>query len=182
MLDAFLAAWALQYGWNLAEPEDMKAARNLLSSLSASCLQQPEHKDLAAAFKLLSKHLGDAAAEAPSGRGNPAGVQSTSSQWCDTTGAVTTVADGLRAVGEALLAGLPCAYTCNYPYCSNFSTVSEGFALVHGKACVCGGCVGVSSAAAAATAGAAPRGALAARWADVEMFSKLDSSTLAAGT
>jgi hypothetical protein len=33
-----------------------------------------------------------------------------------------------------------CSSCCNNPSCVNVSTVSEGFALVRGKGCVCGGC------------------------------------------
>jgi hypothetical protein len=41
-------------------------------------------------------------------------------------------------------------------YCNNFKPVREGFALVRGKACVFGGCVGVSSTAATAAASLQP--------------------------
>jgi hypothetical protein len=63
------------------------------------------------------------------------------------------VAAALKAASKALAAAVPCSYTCNYWGCRNLSTVSEGFALVRGKGCVCGGCLGVGSSCSAAPAG-----------------------------
>lgn len=57
--------------------------------------------------------------------------------------ALSGVAGALQAASSALAAAVPCSYTCNNLSCSNLSTVSEAFALVRGKACVCGGCLGV---------------------------------------
>jgi hypothetical protein len=65
----------------------------------------------------------------------------------------------LAAAGEALCAAVPSSACCSNPCCSNLAGVSAGFALVRGKGCVCGGCLGVQAGGSAA----APRqGALIA--------------------
>jgi hypothetical protein len=59
----------------------------------------------------------------------------------------------LKAASKALAAAVPCSYACNNWGCRNLSTVSEGFALVRGKGCVCGGCLGVDRDCSVAPAG-----------------------------
>jgi hypothetical protein len=49
----------------------------------------------------------------------------------------------LIAAGEALCAAVPSSACCSNPRCNNLSGVSAGFALVRGKGCVCGGCLGL---------------------------------------
>jgi hypothetical protein len=79
------------------------------------------------------------------------------------------ILDLLQGLGELLCAVLPGASCCNNPVCRNLGTVSEAFALVRGKACVCGGCqVGGVAQAAGVDAGEQGscgmlEGALAAR-------------------
>jgi hypothetical protein len=46
----------------------------------------------------------------------------------------------LHVTGTVLCTGVACGSCCNNPSCVNVSTVSEGFALVRGKGCMCGGC------------------------------------------
>jgi len=41
-----------------------------------------------------------------------------------------------------MFAAVPNRYGCNNPACTNLTTVSDAFALVRGKSCVCGGCLG----------------------------------------
>jgi hypothetical protein len=67
--------------------------------------------------------------------------------------AFSGVAAALQAASSALAAAVPCSYTCNNNHCRNLSTVSEGFALVRGKGCVCGGCLGVGRDCSVAPAG-----------------------------
>jgi hypothetical protein len=67
------------------------------------------------------------------------------------------VASGLGVAGEALCTALPTRFCCNNPSCSSTAGASAGFALVRGKACVCGGCVGLAAGA------AVPQDAVAAR-------------------
>jgi len=55
---------------------------------------------------------------------------------------------GLRVAGATLCAAVPSRHCCNNPGCTNLGTVSSGFALVRGAACVCGGCLGAGGAAA----------------------------------
>lgn len=76
-------------------------------------------------------------------------------------GLLPELAAALEAAGRALCAALPCRFCCNNPDCSNMDGVSEAFGLVRGKACVCGGCLGVLKAR---EAPGAPEGAVAARW------------------
>lgn len=67
-----------------------------------------------------------------------------------------SVPKALQAAGRALCAVLPCSYCCNNPTCGNADTVSAAFALVRGKACVCGGCLGGLTPEAAADKGVVP--------------------------
>jgi uncharacterized membrane protein YgcG len=67
--------------------------------------------------------------------------------------ALSGVAAALKAASSTLAAAVPCSYTCNNWGCRNLSTVSEGFALVRGKGCVCGGCLGVGRDCSIAPAG-----------------------------
>ena len=71
---------------------------------------------------------------------------------------LTGLAKSLHVVGQ-LLSSLPSWYRCNNFDCARLGTVSEGFALVRGRSCVCGGCV-----AGLATGEAAAREVPAARW------------------
>jgi hypothetical protein len=50
------------------------------------------------------------------------------------------LADALQGFGSALAASLPSRFGCNWPGCVRLSGVSEGYGLVRGQACVCGGC------------------------------------------
>ena len=49
-------------------------------------------------------------------------------------------ADALQDFGSALAVSLPSRFGCNWPGCVRLSGVSEGYGLVRGQACVCGGC------------------------------------------
>jgi hypothetical protein len=51
----------------------------------------------------------------------------------------------LAAAGEAVCAAVPSSACCSNPCCSNLSGVSASFALVRGKGCVCGGCLGLQT-------------------------------------
>jgi hypothetical protein len=55
------------------------------------------------------------------------------------------LAASLKAAGAMLCSALPCSFFCNNPACVNVSGLSEGFMLVRGKACICGGCLGITS-------------------------------------
>lgn len=70
----------------------------------------------------------------------------------------------LIAAGEALCAAVPSSACCSNPRCNNLSGVSAGFALVRGKGCVCGGCLGLQVGGEAAVTSQGAH-ALAARWA-----------------
>jgi hypothetical protein len=71
---------------------------------------------------------------------------------------LTQLAKSVHVVGQ-LLSSLPSRFHCNNCDCTSLSTVSEGFALVRGSSCVCGGCVeGLAGSEAAA------REVPAARW------------------
>jgi hypothetical protein len=50
------------------------------------------------------------------------------------------LADALQGYGSALAAWVPSRFGCNWPGCVRLSGVSEGYGLVRGQACVCGGC------------------------------------------
>jgi hypothetical protein len=63
---------------------------------------------------------------------------------------VKKYAGDLQLLGEALCAQSPSRFCCNNPRCSNVATASEGFVLVRGNACACGGCLGGSRAPALA--------------------------------
>jgi hypothetical protein len=56
---------------------------------------------------------------------------------------VESLPDECVAAGEALCAAVPCSACCSNPRCTNMGGVSAGFALVRGKGCVCGGCLGL---------------------------------------
>jgi hypothetical protein len=71
---------------------------------------------------------------------------------------LTAIARSLHIFGQ-LLYSLPSRQRCNNHDCLNLSTVSEGAALVRGRACVCGGCM-----AGMATSAAAADDVPAARW------------------
>jgi hypothetical protein len=47
----------------------------------------------------------------------------------------------LQEAGAQLCSLLSTRFCCNNPRCSNMATASEGFLLVRGKSCVCGGCL-----------------------------------------
>jgi hypothetical protein len=49
-------------------------------------------------------------------------------------------ADQLTSIGSALSASVPSRFGCSWPGCVRLSGVSEGYGLVRGQACVCGGC------------------------------------------
>jgi hypothetical protein len=49
-------------------------------------------------------------------------------------------AEHLKRFGSALAAALPSRFGCNWPGCVRLSGASEGYGLVRGQACVCGGC------------------------------------------
>ena len=63
----------------------------------------------------------------------------------EATLAAGTVPKHLLAAGEALCAAVPSSTCCSNPRCTNLSGVSAGFALVRGKNCVCGGCLGLQA-------------------------------------
>jgi hypothetical protein len=65
------------------------------------------------------------------------------------TAAAGEIASQCLAAGEALCA-VPCSACCNNPRCSSLDGVSASFALVRGKGCVCGGCLGLTSGGPAA--------------------------------
>jgi hypothetical protein len=67
----------------------------------------------------------------------------------------------LKTAGYALCSALPCSFACSNAGCVNTSGVSECFMLVRGKACVCGGCLGITSPG--HVIAAAPADVLAAR-------------------
>jgi hypothetical protein len=48
--------------------------------------------------------------------------------------------DALQGYGSALAAAVASRFGCNWPGCVGLSGVSEGYGLVRGQACVCGGC------------------------------------------
>jgi hypothetical protein len=50
-------------------------------------------------------------------------------------------ANCLSQMGATICAVLPTRFCCNNPACSSLSTASEGFLLVRGQSCVCGGCL-----------------------------------------
>lgn len=54
---------------------------------------------------------------------------------------IQQLAQELLKLGSLLCTALPGAFYCNNPGCTNLATVSEGFALVRGKACICAGCL-----------------------------------------
>jgi hypothetical protein len=51
----------------------------------------------------------------------------------------------LIAAGELLCAAVPNRACCSNPKCTSLSGFSAGFALVRGKGCVCGGCLGLQA-------------------------------------
>lgn len=50
------------------------------------------------------------------------------------------LAAALDVLAQLLVVVVPSRYCCNSPRCSSLATISEGFALVRGSSCVCGGC------------------------------------------
>jgi hypothetical protein len=81
----------------------------------------------------------------------------------EATLAAGTVPKHLLAAGEALCAAVPCSACCSSPRCTNLSGVSAGFALVRGKGCVCGGCLGMQAGEPARAVACQGR-LMAARW------------------
>jgi hypothetical protein len=63
------------------------------------------------------------------------------------TKALLTLQQSLQSVGQALCAAAGSSSCCSNPGCTNLSTVSECFALVRGRQCVCGGCTAAESGA-----------------------------------
>jgi hypothetical protein len=55
-------------------------------------------------------------------------------------GELRALADALQGYGPALAAAVPSRFGCNWPGCVRLLGVSEGYGLVRGQACVCGGC------------------------------------------
>jgi hypothetical protein len=58
----------------------------------------------------------------------------------DAAAAVSRLVSNLKDVADLICAGLPSRFCCNAPGCVNLSAVIEGFGLVRGPGCVCGGC------------------------------------------
>jgi hypothetical protein len=54
--------------------------------------------------------------------------------------ALKAFVDALQGYGSALAAAVASRFGCNWPGCVRLSGVSEGYGLVRGQACVCGGC------------------------------------------
>jgi hypothetical protein len=71
-------------------------------------------------------------------------------EWChqqvlkallvELLGLLYVLAEVIESFGSALAASLPSRFGCNWPGCVRLSGVSEGYGLVRGQACVCGGC------------------------------------------
>jgi hypothetical protein len=57
-----------------------------------------------------------------------------------TLGCVLALAQMLQGFVDALTGAVPSRFGCNSPRCLRLEGVSEGYGLVRGKACVCGGC------------------------------------------
>jgi hypothetical protein len=55
-------------------------------------------------------------------------------------GYLDTLADGLQSFVGAVTGAVPSRFGCNWPGCVRLEGVSEGYGLVRGQACVCGGC------------------------------------------
>jgi hypothetical protein len=68
------------------------------------------------------------------------------------TAAAGKIASQCLAAGEALCAVVPYSACCNNTRCSSLDGVSASFALVRGKGCVCGGCLGPNAGGTAAAA------------------------------
>jgi len=79
---------------------------------------------------------------------------------------VQLLAAALQDSARVLLAAVPNRYGCNNPACTNLATVSDAFALVRGKSCVCGGCLRRLEAgpAASSATGNKAEGLPPARW------------------
>jgi hypothetical protein len=75
---------------------------------------------------------------------------------------LTGLAKWLHVMGT-LLSSLPSRFHCSNFDCASLSTVSEAFALVRGRSCVCGGCVAGLTGSEVAS-----REVHAARWVVVE--------------
>jgi hypothetical protein len=54
---------------------------------------------------------------------------------------LVTLQQSLQQAGQALCAAARCSSCCCNPGCTNLTTVSECFALVRGRGCVCSGCL-----------------------------------------
>ena len=79
------------------------------------------------------------------------------------TQVILSLPTALVAAGEALCAAVPSSGCCSNHRSTNLGGVSVGFALVRGKGCVCGGCLGLQAG------GVVPsRGVLAARSVQIE--------------
>jgi hypothetical protein len=50
------------------------------------------------------------------------------------------LAESFDVLAQLLMVVVPSRYCCNSLGCSSLACVSEGFALVRGSSCVCGGC------------------------------------------
>jgi len=65
------------------------------------------------------------------------------------------LSSAMLSASDILWAAIPSRYSCNNPTCLNVSGVSESFALLRGKACVCGGCLAMGESHQPATAAGA---------------------------
>jgi hypothetical protein len=61
------------------------------------------------------------------------------------THVILSLPTALVAAGEVLCAAVPSSSCCSNPRCNNLGGVSAGSALVRGKGCVCGGCLGLQA-------------------------------------
>jgi hypothetical protein len=59
---------------------------------------------------------------------------------CELLESLGNWAEHLKRFGDVVAAALPSWFGCNWPGCVRLSGVSEGYGLVRGHACVCGGC------------------------------------------
>lgn len=113
-------------------------------SASAQLVSAVVLKDVAACSKAISASVQLLTAE-------QARLQDISQS--DSAPAASTIqqlAQELLKLGSLLCTALPGAFYCNNPGCTNLATVSEGFALVRGKACICSGCLEAPRPASAA--------------------------------
>jgi hypothetical protein len=75
-----------------------------------------------------------------SGTGDESGIYTQAARRRAVLDSLRLWADALQCFGSALAAALPSRFGCNWPGCVRLSGVSEGYGLVRGQACVCGGC------------------------------------------